>query len=68
MKKKILIYEYSMEIGGIEKSLLGLLESIDYSKYEVDLFIMKHMGELMEYIPKEVNVLEEDPYARVTYL
>lgn len=66
MKKKILIYEYSMEIGGIEKSLLGLLESIDYSKYEVDLFIMKHMGELMEYIPKEVNVLEEDPYARVT--
>ena len=66
MKKKILIYEYSMEIGGIEKSLLGLLESIDYSKYEVDLFIMKHIGELMEYIPKEVNVLEEDPYARVT--
>lgn len=66
MKKKILIYEYSMEIGGIEKSLLGLLETIDYSKYEVDLFIMKHIGELIDYIPKEVNILNEDPYARVT--
>ena len=29
--KKVLIIHHSMEIGGAESSLLGLLQSIDYS-------------------------------------
>ena len=35
MKKKILFIMPSMFIGGAERSLLGLLGSIDYSNYEV---------------------------------
>ena len=48
-----------MEIGGAKISLIGLLQAIDYSKYDVDLFIHSHQGELMQFIPKEVNLLSE---------
>lgn len=57
--KKILIFSHAMELGGAERALLGLLENIDYSQYSVDLFLMRHKGELLKYIPKEVNLLEE---------
>ena len=41
--KKIFIMAHSMEIGGAEKALLGLLENIDYKKYCVDLFYCEGM-------------------------
>ncbi|WP_430813433.1 glycosyltransferase [Carboxylicivirga sp. RSCT41] len=59
MKKRIFISTCYMQIGGVERSLLGLLNSIDYSKYEVDLFIQNHSGEFMDMIPDSVNVLPE---------
>ena len=58
--KKILVVHSNMEIGGAETSLLGLLNQIDYSQYQVDLFLLNHTGELMSFIPKEVNLLPED--------
>ena len=61
MKKKIFVFSHAMEIGGAERALLGLLDSIDYSKYEVDLFLLRHSGELMSLIPKKVNLLPEIP-------
>lgn len=57
MKKKILFIEEGLGIGGAEKSLLAILSLIDYSKYDVDLFLFRHNGELMNMIPKEVNLL-----------
>ena len=60
MKKNILIYTYNLDIGGIERSLIALLNSIDYEKYNVDLYMFKHEGEFMKDIPKSVNILEED--------
>lgn len=32
-KKKILIIHPAMEIGGAERALLGLLNSMDYTRY-----------------------------------
>lgn len=61
LKKKILIFSHAMEIGGAERALLGLINSFDYSKYEVDLFLLKHSGELMSLIPEKVNLLPEVP-------
>lgn len=60
MKKKIFVFSHAMEIGGAERALLGLLNCIDYSKYDVDLFLMRHSGELMELIPEDVNLLPSD--------
>ena len=62
MNKRIFIAMHYMEIGGAEISLIGLLNAIDYSKYDVDLFIYSHQGELMKLIPKDVNLLPESPY------
>lgn len=50
-----------MELGGAEMSLLGLLDSLDYTKVEVDLFVYSHRGELMRWIPKKVHLLPELP-------
>jgi len=39
--KKILIASHCMELGGAERSLLGILNAMDYHKYEVDLFLYR---------------------------
>jgi glycosyltransferase involved in cell wall biosynthesis len=57
MKKNILISVYDMEIGGIERSLINMLEYMDYEKYNVDLLIFSHKGELLKWIPDKVNIL-----------
>ena len=64
-KKKIIIVSHAMEIGGAERALLGMLNSFDYSKYQVDLFLMRQMGELLKFIPKDVNLL---PVNQAKYL
>lgn len=66
MKKRLFIAIHYLEIGGAEISLIGLLQAIDYSKCDVDLFVYSHRGELMQFIPKEVNLLPEIPeYAQI---
>lgn len=66
MKVRVFISIHYLEIGGAETSLIGLLQSLDYSKYDVDLFVHSHRGELMEFIPKEVNLLPEiKEYAQI---
>ena len=61
MKKKILIVSHAMEIGGAERALLGILENIDTEMYQVDLFLMRHEGELLNLIPENINLLPEIP-------
>ena len=59
MKNKILIFSHAMELGGAETSLLGLLDAIDTSEYDVDLFLMRHSGELLKHIPDKINLLPQ---------
>ncbi len=61
MKPSILIFSQAMELGGVERSLLGLLDSIDYDRYDVDLFLMRHSGELMPYLNPKAKLLPEIP-------
>ena len=60
-KNKILIVSHAMEIGGAERALLGLLENIDTNTYDVDLFLLRQEGELMKFIPDNINLLPEIP-------
>ena len=46
-----------MVIGGSTTSLLSLLRAFDFSRYEVDLLLFSHQGELQHMIPPEVNLL-----------
>lgn len=64
MKKNILILMPSMFIGGAERSLIGLLDSIDYTKYDIDLFLYRKEGEFIKFIPDKVNLLQNiDEYS-----
>lgn len=47
----------SMFIGGAERSLLGLLDAFDYTRYEVNLFLYRHEGEFLSMIPESVHIL-----------
>lgn len=48
--KKIFIALHYMELGGAEAALLGLLQSVDPKRVEVDVMIYDHRGELMDYL------------------
>lgn len=58
--KKILVVASDMEIGGAERALLGLLEALNKKKYQVDLFLLRHAGPFMQFIPEGVNLLPEN--------
>lgn len=59
-KKQILITACSMDIGGIERSLAGLLNAFDYEKYDVDLLLFSRKGEFLSLLPQQCNVLPEN--------
>ncbi|WBW98952.1 glycosyltransferase [Oceanirhabdus sp. W0125-5] len=61
MKKKILISSFDMEVGGVERSLISLLENFDYDKYDVDLMLYRHQGDFMTMLPNGHNLLKEIP-------
>lgn len=59
MKKQLLFVSYNLEIGGAEKSLISLLNCIDYTRYDVDVFLYQHKGALIEQLPDYVRLLPE---------
>lgn len=63
--KKIIIVHSNLEIGGAESSLIGLLQSIDYSRYEVDLLLLEKKGELLKFVPSQVNIIENKQYSNL---
>ena len=56
-KKKLLIAYYQMIVGGSTTSLLALLNSLDKSKYEIDLQLYHNRGPMLADIPEGVNLL-----------
>lgn len=62
-RKRILICSHWLEIGGAERALIGLLLQLSRSDHAVDLFLCRHSGELLPYIPENVTLLPEDPCA-----
>jgi glycosyltransferase involved in cell wall biosynthesis len=59
MKKKLLFVIPNLNIGGAEKSLVNLLNEIDYQKFAVDVLLIRAgEGVLLKQIPTQVNVLK----------
>lgn len=54
--KKILFMVSSMNIGGVEKSLLSLLSVIPKEKYDITVLVLEKKGGFLEYIPNWVIV------------
>lgn len=65
MMIKILFVIDSLNSGGGEKSLVNLLNEIDYSKYEVSLQLFSSTNFLLNLIPNEVCVLPLPRYFKI---
>jgi glycosyltransferase involved in cell wall biosynthesis len=57
--KKVLIASFDMEVGGVERSLISMLENFNYSEHAVDLMLYRHQGELMNLLPRKHTLLKE---------
>lgn len=49
-----------MEVGGVERSLISMLDNFDYDNHEVDLMLYSHTGDFMPLLNNKVNLLKED--------
>lgn len=58
--KNILISSFDMEVGGVERSLISMLNNFNYKNYNVDLMLYSHTGDFMNLLPKQPNLLEEN--------
>lgn len=63
--KKILFVSKSMDIGGVEKSLVALLNTMLPDQYEVDLLLLEKKGGFLDQIPDWVNVIELKEYSDI---
>lgn len=61
MKPRLFIAIHYLEIGGAETSLIGLLQSLDPERVEVDLFLYDPRGEMLALVPDWVNLLPAIP-------
>ena len=57
--KQILIASFDMEVGGVERSLISMLNNFDYEHYHADLMLYSHTGEFMGLLHQQANLLEE---------
>lgn len=58
MAKRIIFVNGHMNVGGVEKTLLDLLTSLDPARYEVDLLLLEQAGDYKQAIPAHVHVKE----------
>ena len=57
--RKVLISSFDMEVGGVERSLISMLNNFDYDNNEVDLMLYSHTGEFIPMLNNSVNLLNE---------
>lgn len=56
---EVLIASFDMEVGGVERSLISMLNNFDYENNNIDLMLYKHQGDFMKLLPKKSNLLPE---------
>src|SRR5690625_2872928 len=61
--KQVLIASFDMEVGGVERSLISMLNHFDYERHEIDLMLYSHTGDFMNLLHQQANLLEE----RISY-
>ena len=57
-RKELLFTGVNLNIGGIEKSLVNLVNKIDKDKYRVTIILEEKEGELLEKLDKSIEVKE----------
>lgn len=57
MKTKVLFVYPAMMMGGSTTSLLSILYSLNYEKYQVDVLLFRNIGSWINDLPEQVNLL-----------
>jgi len=65
--KKVLFVIESLNCGGAEKSLVTLLNNLDFSKLSIELLLIKKGGDFEKFVPLEVKVIYHDPIESLDY-
>ncbi|WP_077602085.1 glycosyltransferase [Oceanobacillus sojae] len=65
MKKKVLFMVTTMDVGGVEKSLLSLLSVLPKEKYDITIMFLNKQGEFLKAIPDWVKTEEVDWFTKV---
>ena len=60
--KDILISSFDLEVGGVERSLISMMDKFDYDRYNVDLMLYSHTGDFMKLLSGKYNLLPESRY------
>ena len=56
--KKLVFFSKNMGIGGLEKSLLNLLNSLDLDRYQVTLVLEEKQGDFLKLLDRRIKVEE----------
>lgn len=67
MKKKVAFVLPKMALGGTEKSLLSLLDTLSENEYDITVLLFQKEGELLDQIPEWVHVAEVPNYQELNY-
>lgn len=59
--KKLLFAAYSLDIGGIEKALITLVNKLKEIGYDVTIVLEKKQGIFLEELNNEINIIEYTP-------
>lgn len=60
MRKKILFVNGNLAVGGVERALVNLLNSIDSDKYDVDLLLLQPGTDYLDELRENINIIRRD--------
>ena len=66
--KKIAFFQSDQNVGGIQKSIITLLNNLDDSLYEVDLFLFSEADFFEKHLPENVRIIRMKPFPKYTKL
>ena len=58
----------SMNIGGVEKSLLSLLDRIPKEEYDITLLLLSKSGGFLDYVPSHIKIEEATWYKDIKHI
>ena len=65
-KKKLLIVNNNLDMGGIQRALINLLLELDRRNlYEVDLFLFSRSGQYADFIPDSIRTMEGNKRVKI---
>lgn len=63
-RPKVLIVAHGLHLGGVERSLIGLLRAMPPEAADIDLLLFDKSGELLPQVPQHVNILPSNSACR----